>query len=255
MGEATARHAGRAGAGKNFNPRFPWGKRPRAGAASAGRTYFNPRFPWGKRPEAKALLKLNKDFNPRFPWGKRPKRLTGTFGISNFNPRFPWGKRLLALEMQITRRIFQSTLPVGEATGADADLKRQLSISIHASRGGSDRGRYRRRGGRYYFNPRFPWGKRLHPVGRYNLRRHFNPRFPWGKRRARQGETRIIKIFQSTLPVGEATNTDRPQFRAMLISIHASRGGSDAAGIDGEGGDENFNPRFPWGKRHRSRRS
>ena len=142
----------------------------------------------------------------------------------------------MALEMQITRRIFQSTLPVGEATGADADLKRQLSISIHASRGGSDRGRYRRRGGRYYFNPRFPWGKRLHPVGRYNLRRHFNPRFPWGKRRARQGETRIIKIFQSTLPVGEATNTDRPQFRAMLISIHASRGGSDAAGIDGEGG-------------------
>ena len=101
-------------------------------------------------------------FNPRFPRGKR-RVLRGVLTVlRHFNPRFPRGKR----------RQFK---------GADP---KELAISIHASRGGSDQGRrgaylpflgisiHASRGGsdslpcynvdRFYnFNPRFPRGKRL----------------------------------------------------------------------------------------------
>ena len=38
------------------------------------------------------------------------------------------------------------------------------------------------------------------------LLKHFNPRFPWGKRLFLRGSSFLPEEFQSTLPVGEATN-------------------------------------------------
>ena len=104
--------------------------------------------------------------------------------------------------------VFQSTLPVGEATGLEyvtaADTA--LDISIHASRGGSDESVISFFPHPVYFNPRFPWGKRqrkvLNTMRQIFISIHasrggsdgqrieavkcpvdFNPRFPWGKRR------------------------------------------------------------------------
>ena len=78
-------------------------------------------------------------------------------------------------------------------------------ISIHASRGGSD------------FCPSSPRRSGT----------NFNPRFPWGKRRPRKIKSRSCHPFQSTLPVGEATNLPVLPMNGCCISIHASRGGSD----------------------------
>ena len=102
-------------------------------------------------------------------------------------------------------------------------------ISIHASRGGSD-------------NP-LPFSKPLSKIISIHasrggsdapvsfLRRrvyHFNPRFPRGKRLCKLGRHRALFQFQSTLPAGEATARRRLLNSFTHISIHASRGGSDA---------------------------
>ena len=103
--------------------------------------------------------------------------------------------------------IFQSTLPVGEATGLRRD---------------------------YLF-----------------LRGNFNPRFPWGKRPKDRLNASCHLAFQSTLPVGEATISSVFRLFGNTISIHASRGGSDAERDANCGRQHHFNPRFPWGKRRR----
>ena len=86
-----------------------------------------------------------------------------------------------------------------------------ITISIHASREGSDRQDCYTRRRNHYFNPRFPRGKRpfSQSIGDLSL------------------------VFQSTLPAGEATlQAGRyPPFEDA-ISIHASRGGSDKGLID-----------------------
>ena len=85
-------------------------------------------------------------------------------------------------------------------------------ISIHASRGGSD--------------------KSLD--GQATLGTDFNPRFPWGKRLRLSPSTEALLKFQSTLPVGEATFDLREHQSRGFISIHASRGGSDPNGTSAE---------------------
>ena len=147
----------------------------------------------------------------------------------------------------------------------------------------------------YNFNPRFPRGKRpcvmttgfsflpfqsTLPAREatysqfYTLPHfmYFNPRFPRGKRRQRQQMDEQARLFQSTLPAREATASGQFWLTTDIISIHASREGSDivcAAGKElgvnisihasREGSDlatvarpvvrGDFNPRFPRGKR------
>ena len=84
--------------------------------------------------------------------------------------------------------------------------------------------------------------------------------------------SRFCFLFQSTLPVGGATNAMIDKYVDLIISIHAPRGGSDfcfcsdltdvtifqstlpvgGATWDGDSKawlDTNFNPRSPWGER------
>ena len=104
-----------------------------------------------------------------------------------FNPRFPWGKRQQDNVVGMIIKQFQSTLPVGEATYFSPANIMAGSISIHASRGGSD------------------------TIGILDCSscKNFNPRFPWGKRRLGIGRNEKQVRFQSTLPVGEATAPGR----------------------------------------------
>ena len=55
-----------------------------------------------------------------------------------FNPRSPWGERHRELIKSILSMKFQSTLPVGGATGRISSAASFTGISIHAPRGGSD---------------------------------------------------------------------------------------------------------------------
>ena len=102
----------------------------------------------------------------------------------DFNPRFPWGKRRRDTNAPHLARFISIHASRG---GSDRVPNRPdvfwHGISIHASRGGSDR----------------PGGA-VHGEQNY-----FNPRFPWGKRRADPGIAINQLLFQSTLPVGEAT--------------------------------------------------
>ena len=51
-GEATTERERVADDRKNFNPRFPRGKRPSKASDRERKNNFNPRFPRGKRPDA-----------------------------------------------------------------------------------------------------------------------------------------------------------------------------------------------------------
>ncbi len=147
----------------DFNPRFPRGKRHLHGGRYPCPVHFNPRFPRGKRQALVTAIKDNKsDFNPRFPRGKRPMCMCPIITriiISIHASR--GGSDHRQQVMQHSRKEFQSTLPAGEATWHKVIFriikddfnprfprgKRLLfvfefsgffSISIHASRGGSD---------------------------------------------------------------------------------------------------------------------
>ena len=100
-------------------------------------------------------------------------------------------------------------------------------ISIHAPRGGSDN----------------LSGRML------SLRVNFNPRSPWGERPMRKSQTIFSGIFQSTLPVGGATDVNHDFVKSFTISIHAPRGGSDFRPEHHIRQDKHFNPRSPWGER------
>ena len=82
------------------------------------------------------------------------------------------------------KRIFQSTLPVGEATDFISESSFLGSISIHASRGGSD----------------------IVATFTLSLFMVFQSTLPVGE------ATKVLKgevgehVFQSTLPMGEATS-------------------------------------------------
>ena len=51
---------------------------PRGGSDSSletdlpGQNHFNPRSPWGERPRKNQLRNHRRNFNPRSPWGERP---------------------------------------------------------------------------------------------------------------------------------------------------------------------------------------
>ena len=109
-------------------------------------------------------------------------------------------------------------------------------------------------GSMLHFNPRFPRGKRplplptllqeprfqsTLPAGEATTPRltrilhwpHFNPRFPRGKRQKSPTPKASNLPFQSTLPAGEATGGSNHPLNRGVISIHASRGGSDVQNV------------------------
>ena len=122
---------------------------------------------------------------------------------------------------------FQSTLPVGGATLRCPAASREETISIHAPRGGSDQ----------------------QADGYPDLPADFNPRSPWGERQTVKGSTPRNRRFQSTLPVGGATQHMRLEGGPGIISIHAPRGGSDPQNGRRRTEQNDFNPRSPWGER------
>ena len=139
------------------------------------------------------------------------------------------GSDIRTSSLIICTLIFQSTLPAGEATQAEAGTIRQAVISIHASRGGSDHGKawheeqsnisiHASRGGSDLL--RF---RRLH-------HRHFI------SIHASRGGSDLSPLSTAGL--------------LPTISIHASRGGSDIKYHSSRKNARHFNPRFPRGKRH-----
>ena len=170
---------------KNFNPRFPWGKRLTRLTWLSATSAFQSTLPVGEAtcdlPRAAAYFA----FQSTLPVGEATMLFHGGAEWKrNFNPRFPWGKRPSWVY----------------------NMDRRKGISIHASRGGSDIKNFLQNQMMFDFNPRFPWGKR-HPLGRVKAKSN-----SISIHASRGGsDTKVttslpdLIIFQSTLPVGEAT--------------------------------------------------
>ena len=124
----------------DFNPRSPYGERPRRCCPLAVRWYFNPRSPYGER---RGLGKLGwkvscisihapltgSDCSRHFCWrtlewisihapltGSDLPAFVGGRNIFYFNPRSPYGERQGVNIMYQNDPIFQSTLPLRGAT-------------------------------------------------------------------------------------------------------------------------------------------
>ena len=195
-------------------------------AASSERN-FNPRFPWGKRRTSSQGIRICITISIHASRGGSDRnRRTRTAPCNNFNPRFPWGKRPLTQIQNRPSWKFQSTLPVGEATLAALWLLHNKSISIHASRGGSDVN---------YFGP--------YPGGTISIHasRGGSDLGHWEKAVAL-----CISIHASR---GGSDGRITSVSGKFQISIHASRGGSDSHYRLPGTSSTDFNPRFPWGKR------
>ena len=253
-------HAPRGGSDRNSN------------AWTAFRAYFNPRSPWGERPRRQQNGFLFNNFNPRSPWGERLQILANNLCISlfqstlpvggattyrhrhisartisihaprggsdssakslrvcliYFNPRSPWGERPEGAVIYVISFTFQSTLPVGGATYIDTD--KEISS--------------------YNFNPRSPWGERHANFGAKKNKKRFQSTLPVGGATPSLPTCLIVARFQSTLPVGGATCRYGTPIPGRRISIHAPRGGSDGAEDEPESELFYFNPRSPWGER------
>ena len=148
---------------------------------------------------------------------------------------------------------FQSTLPARGATRTIKKSCKNIWISIHAPRTGSDRrGKCRKNTTRRFqstlpargataqefavqigakdFNPRSPHGERQKRQSRSCSLHHFNPRSPHGERLNVNSGIRAIIKFQSTLPARGATRRGHKRHR-----------------------QRHFNPRSPHGERLPSR--
>ena len=146
--------------------------------------------------------------------------------------------------------IFQSTLPAREAT-----FLLRWCIIIHVN-----------------FNPRFPRGKRRQKSGLYcrsffisihasregsdgrsqrhkRIYFHFNPRFPRGKRHVPVDSLLTKDKFQSTLPAREATSFFNSSFVVLIFQSTLPAREATGAGHFKTVRENNFNPRFPRGKR------
>ena len=235
------------------------------------------------------------DFNPRSPCGERlfailnagypilisihaPRAGSDCPQIghagrrSHFNPRSPCGERPGSSTTRPTPTRFQSTLPVRGATRERVwQFPRELLISIHAPRAGSDHDILDDHADETDFNPRSPCGERPSGIRPFPRHRDFNPRSPCGERpsgirpfprhrdfnpRSPCGErpvARSLRVqpmgFQSTLPVRGATSVAGDLCAGGIISIHAPRAGSDSYTYDPIENYDHFNPRSPCGER------
>ena len=101
----------------NFNPRPPWGGRRKRIDNIGQMQNFNPRPPWGGRRRLEFVNLESENFNPRPPWGGRRKIIDENLIINrNFNPRPPWGGRPVDAIEKERAKAFQSTPSVGRAT-------------------------------------------------------------------------------------------------------------------------------------------
>ena len=124
---------------------------------------------------------------------------------------------------------FQSTPPIRVATCCRKPLFRSNDISIHATHTGGDRldGYLMRMVAN--FNPRHPYGWRLHLKQLQQRLQYFNPRHPYGWRPglACDGEATEAISTHATHTGGDVQQ--RQAQRLFKISIHATHTGGDPA--------------------------
>ena len=215
--------------------------------------YFNPRAPYGARPRDVSPAWADGNFNPRAPYGARlamQSILHG--GILLFQSTRPIrGATGLPVSVVGSRSTFQSTRPIRGATLPDQIRMEVSEISIHAPHTGRDTMWRSGTSRATNFNPRAPYGARPCDWRRRLLRTAISIHAPHtgrdGQRRGQHDDERVISIhaphtgrdlpctvsmdivrrFQSTRPIRGATRITASALRSSRISIHAPHTGRD----------------------------
>ena len=127
-----------------------------------------------------------------------------------------------------------------------------MGISIHSSHTGRDAEVSIRIEDESDFNPLFPYGKRQGTgCAQLTVKGPFQSTLPIREETGMDDVTIFgPRIFQSTLPIREETAQPIARRPSGGISIHSSHTGRDASTSSGFSASSDFNPLFPYGKRH-----
>ena len=145
-------------------------------------------------------------FNPRSPWGERPKKSLFGVSTSTFQSTLSVRRATWFEELDQFAGEFQSTLSVRRATHTAYRLHKLVCISIHALREESDV----KSADNLYSMIIFQSTLSVRRATRFNSQKRrknqdFNPRSPWGERLHTHTCNTIYVKFQSTLSVRRAT--------------------------------------------------
>ena len=143
-------------------------------------------------------------------------------GKSNFNPRSPHGER----------------------QGLRKSQRRDIIISTHAPRTGSDHTPACTTHGFEYFNPRSPHGERRSESVRRDHHLYFNPRSPHGERRPHCGLFLFGLYFNPRSPHGERQVSLHPSGKPHLFQPTLPARGATCQHI-GQVSKSRFQPTLP----------
>ena len=102
------------------------------------------------------------------------------------------------------------------------------------------------------FNPRSPYGERQSPKGLTKTVLHFNPRSPYGERLSKWKISKKAKKFQSTLPLRGATDRFWAAYPRKTFQSTLPLRGATQIRLKSRQWAPDFNPRSPYGERHKS---
>ncbi len=257
---ATRGRAASAGCSGSFNPRSRVGSDTSSGSAWPAPPRFNPRSRVGSDRAGGPSQWLTDGFNPRSRvgsdlartrldgglmlvstqapvWGATSCSRSSSTWAKGFNPRSRVGSDPVGEAMDLTRRMFQPTLPCGERQRRLRDRRLQVAVSTHAPVWGATAPYPRPRSPGAGFNPRSRVGSDVRVVARVDVHRRFNPRSRvgsdlqaigasagptvsthapvWGAT-SLVGRVEVFAGFQPTLPCGE---------RRVAAGVEEGRGG------------------------------
>ena len=234
----------------NFNPRSPWGERPRAHGKGLTANHFNPRSPWGERRRQGAVPALLCRFQSTLPVGGATPNAAAAHSTAHISIHAPRGGSDTHESGATARQAhFNPRSPWGERQTCGIFKPASLRISIHAPRGGSDVQRRIETEIRKHFNPRSPWGERPFSAVLGANPAHFNPRSPWGERRAAWSTVARTRDFNPRSPWGERPHRPRPASRGVQFQSTLPVGGATRCSTVTVSLPNDFNPRSPWGER------
>ena len=278
--------------GATISPRWPCCRLPN----------FNPRAPYGARPKQSPRMQQESMISIHAPHTGRDEWTPyGTKTMRVFQSTRPIrGATSCALKLSSTRMVFQSTRPIRGATvfstphtspGVNFNPRAPygarladngvvcacIIISIHAPHTGRDpvlglpmsgsmlfqstrpiRGatpmELTCRPRAVYFNPRAPYGARPRsPCRPPGCRQHFNPRAPYGARRALLRQPLTNTLISIHAPhTGRDGEFIRPRY--MVWEFQSTRPIRGATSVCGQATLRRlyFNPRAPYGARQSS---
>ncbi len=203
------------------------GSDPAEGTNEAAEWHFNPRSPHGERRFHPRAAGIARRFQSTLPARGATCRCQSRFTLLLFQSTLPARGATANSRAQPGERRFQSTLPARGATFVLPRRSRQINISIHAPRTGSDPdartlGRRERP-----FQSTLPARGATLTARRKRLSKSFQSTLPARGATHPARFFRHLDRFQSTLPARGATIALLCPVISRAISIHAPRTGSD----------------------------